>query len=115
MRDNTGTLKHKWQPTTFVLIVDDFGVKYVGKRHAEHLLTTHQDHYTVTTNWTGSKFADIDVAWDYNKRTCRTTMPGYIDAVQKHFGHPAPTKPEHLPHKHRAITCGTREQYVTKD
>jgi hypothetical protein len=98
-----------------VLIVDDFGVEYVGKRHAEHLLTTHQDHYTVTTNWTGSKFANIDVAWDYNKRTCRTTMPGYIDAVQKHFGHPNPTKPEHSPHTHGEITYGAHEQYANND
>ena len=33
-----GLWKHTWRPTTFSLIVDDFGVKYVGKEHADHLI-----------------------------------------------------------------------------
>ena len=70
-----GLWRHKWPPTTFVLIVDNFGVEYVGKQHAEHRLTTLQEHYTVTTDWTGTKFTDIGIAWDYNKCTCCTTMP----------------------------------------
>ena len=38
----------------FVLIVDDFGIQYVDKRHAEHLLTALQLHYSVTTDWAGT-------------------------------------------------------------
>ncbi|KAL7524797.1 hypothetical protein ACHAXR_000721, partial [Thalassiosira sp. AJA248-18] len=34
-----GFWKHDWRPISFTLVVDDFGVKYVGKEHAEHLLT----------------------------------------------------------------------------
>ena len=29
---------HKWRPISFTLIVDDFGVKYIGEEHANHLL-----------------------------------------------------------------------------
>ena len=29
----------KWRPIQFYLVVDDFGVEYVGKQHAEHLAT----------------------------------------------------------------------------
>ena len=32
--------KHKWIPVQFTLVVDDFGVKYVGKEHALHLKNT---------------------------------------------------------------------------
>ena len=32
-----GVWRHKCRPIQFVLIVNDFGVKYVGKQHAEHL------------------------------------------------------------------------------
>ena len=32
-----GLWKHDWQPIQFTLVVDDFGVKYVGKEHALHL------------------------------------------------------------------------------
>jgi hypothetical protein len=33
-----GLWRHEWLPTTFTLVVDDFGVKYVGKEHADHLI-----------------------------------------------------------------------------
>ena len=29
--------RHKWVPIQFCLIVDDFGVEYVGNKHADHL------------------------------------------------------------------------------
>ena len=44
-----GLWKHKWRPVRFTLVVDDFGVKYVGKEHAEHLKNTLEENYTVTT------------------------------------------------------------------
>ena len=33
-----GLWSYKWRPVQFVLIVDNFGIKYVGKEHALHLL-----------------------------------------------------------------------------
>ena len=33
-----GLWRHQWQPITFCLVVDDFGVKYIGKEHADHLI-----------------------------------------------------------------------------
>jgi hypothetical protein len=30
-----GLWRHTWQPITFTLVVDDFGVKYVGEEHAK--------------------------------------------------------------------------------
>ena len=35
---NPGFWKHNWRPICFALCVDDFGIKYVGKAHADHLL-----------------------------------------------------------------------------
>ena len=32
--------KHDWRPIQFTLVVDDFGVKYVGEEHALHLKQT---------------------------------------------------------------------------
>ena len=40
-----GLWHHEWRPIKFTLVVDDFGVKYVGKEHAEHLLGVIQKHY----------------------------------------------------------------------
>ena len=56
-----GLWRHKWQPILFVLIVDDFGIEYVDEVHAEQLLTALQSHYKITTDWTGTKFAGINI------------------------------------------------------
>ena len=37
-----GFWTHKWRPISFSLCVDDFGVKYVGEQHANHLITVLQ-------------------------------------------------------------------------
>ena len=48
----------------FCLTVNYFGIEYVGKKHAQHLLDTLQEHYTFTTDWEGKKYAGIDIEWD---------------------------------------------------
>ena len=40
-----GLWRHKWRPILFVLIVDDCGIKYVGKQHALHLLRILEENY----------------------------------------------------------------------
>ena len=35
---------HNWIPVQFTLVVDDFGVKYVGKKHAIHLKNTIEEN-----------------------------------------------------------------------
>ena len=63
-----GLWRHKWRPVVFVLIVDDFGIENVEKEHAEHLLSALRADYTITTDWTGKRYAGIDIEWDYDKR-----------------------------------------------
>jgi hypothetical protein len=36
--NNHGLWTHDTHPISFSLLVDDFGVKYVGQEHAEHLM-----------------------------------------------------------------------------
>ena len=110
-----GLWRHKWRPVIFALIVDDFGVQYTGRQHADHLIAALTEHYQVTTDWTGTKFAGIDIEWDYNKRTARTTMTGYIDDIRIRYNHPDPAQPQHSPHKHRKIIYGAKSQLITDD
>jgi hypothetical protein len=35
---------------SFALCVNDFGVKYVGKAHADHLLQTLKEHYEISSD-----------------------------------------------------------------
>ena len=49
----------------FTLVVDNFGVKYVGEEHALHLKQTIKESYTVTVEWDGKRYIDIMLDWDY--------------------------------------------------
>ena len=42
-----GLWKHVSRPIAFTLVVDDFGVKYEGREHVEHLLAALEDNYTI--------------------------------------------------------------------
>ena len=56
------------------LVVDNFGVEYVGKQHADHLAIILKKYHNITQYWEGRKYFGIDLKWDYDKRTCRATM-----------------------------------------
>jgi hypothetical protein len=43
-----GLWKHTTQPISFTLCVDDFGVKYIGREHADHLLQVLNTNYKCT-------------------------------------------------------------------
>ncbi|MCP4746066.1 MAG: hypothetical protein GY874_07975, partial [Desulfobacteraceae bacterium] len=72
-----GLWKHDWRPITFSLIVDDFGVKYVGKEHADHLIKILEEHYVVDKDWEGKKYCGINLNFNYKKRQVHRSMPGY--------------------------------------
>ena len=114
-----GLWRHTWRPVQFVLIVDDFGVEYVGKQHADHLLAVLNEHYEMSTDWEGKKFAGVHLAWNYAKRhqdrSCRLTMDGYIKDLLFREGHKMPAKPQHSPHKHREIVYGAKQQFAPAD
>ena len=39
-----------WRPIWFSLCVDDFGVKYVGKQHADNLMKVLREHYKISSD-----------------------------------------------------------------
>ena len=63
-----GLWKHDWPPVQFTLVVDDFGVKYVGKKHAEHLISVLDNNYDLDVQWEGKKYIGITLDWDYVRK-----------------------------------------------
>ena len=45
-----GLFKHLTQSVWFTLTVDDFGIKYIGKQHALHLLNVLKSHHDMETD-----------------------------------------------------------------
>ena len=54
---------HSW-PITFTLVVDNFGIKYVGKQHADRLINAVKDLYHVSLDWTSSLYCGLTLKWD---------------------------------------------------
>ena len=70
-KNTPGLWTHSSRPIAFALVVDDFGVKYVGEEHARHLLNILLANYEgVHEDWGGTKFFGITLEWDYIRRTC---------------------------------------------
>jgi hypothetical protein len=49
-----GLWRHKTRPVWFSLVVDDFGIKYIGHDNAEHLMALIKKNYDISSDWTGS-------------------------------------------------------------
>ena len=96
-RHTHGLWKHDTRPVLFTLVVDDFGVQYIGREHTEHLAQCIASEYPITTDWDGDLYCGIHLNWDYNKRTVELTIPGYVDAALHEFRHPKPKRHCHAP------------------
>ncbi len=102
-----GLWKHESRPTTFTLVVDDFGIKFNAMKDAHHLIDAIKSNYKCTIDWAGSLYCGITLDWDYEKGTVELSMPGYVPQALQRFQHPPPTKPQKAPSKYTAPTYGT--------
>ena len=93
-----GLWTHETRPLSFCLVVDDFGVKYVGKQHMAHLIAAIQTGYKATVDWEGKLYCGLTLDWDYQKGTVDVSMPGYVEEALHKFQHPTPHRPKHAPH-----------------
>jgi hypothetical protein len=82
-----GLWMHQTRPISFTLVVDNFGIKYVGQEHVMHLISTLKEHYELSEDWKGTKFIRLTFKWGYSGRKVHISMPGYIDDALTPFHH----------------------------
>ncbi len=109
-----GLWKHDTWPIQFTLVVDNFGVKYVGEEHAHHLKNTLEEHFKLTCDWTGTRYIKITLNWDYTKCQGHLSMPNYVKKSLKQFQHIA-SKLQHAPYPSVPIQYGAKKQYATQE
>jgi hypothetical protein len=88
-----GLWTHDTHPISFSLVVDNFGVKYVGRKHAEHLMTCIKKYYNISSDWNGTAYCGLTLDWDYKKCTVDLSIPGYIKGAIHKYKHPTPARP----------------------
>jgi hypothetical protein len=107
--------KHADNGVTFVLVVDDFGIKATNAAGREHLLETLRLKYKITTDATGSQYLGMTIAHDKQAETMSISMPGYIDKALIRFKEWTGTKHAHSPGVYKTPEYGARVQYATDD
>ena len=105
---------HDWRPISFSLIVDNFGVKYVGKEHVDHIIKIFEENYVVDKDWEGKKYCGISLDFDYSNHQVHLSMSGYCDDALRRFKHEYQKWTDQL-HKHAIPTYGTKIQYTTDE
>ena len=69
-------------PIQFTLVVDDFGVKYIGKENAMHLINALKQEYDAKADWKGELYCGITLKWNYEEQYVDSIMPGYYAMKQ---------------------------------
>ena len=60
-----GLWRHISRPISFTLVVNNFGVKYFSKEHADHLINAIKGTYKCTEDWKAELYCGISLKWDY--------------------------------------------------
>jgi hypothetical protein len=108
--NTSGLWKHETRLISFTLVVDDFGVKYIGKEHVEHLIQCIKQQYELTEDWTGYLYCGIKLKWDNKVQMVDLSMPGYIKQLLLKYKHCMPTKPQHCPYAPAPKQYGAKAQ-----
>jgi hypothetical protein len=104
--------RHVTRTIQFTLVVEDFGVQYVGAERAHHLIAALETDYTVSKDWNCGLYCGMTLKWDYANKYAHLSKSGYIkDALHK-FQHQLPTRPQYAPYNWTVPAYGQRIQYA---
>ncbi len=107
--------KHKTRPTQFVLIVDDFGIKYFTNDDLDHLSDTLKKYYDVKVDPDRKELVKIELNWDYTNKKVHLSMKPYLDKALRQFENVIPTKRQQSPYPHVQPKYGAKHQFAEYD
>jgi hypothetical protein len=71
-----GLWRHKTHQIWFNLVVDDFGIKYIGKGNLQHLYgALWKETYDIVKDPAGKLYCGINLKWNYDKGYIDLSMP----------------------------------------
>ena len=107
-----GLCQHDYRLISFTLCVEHFGIKYVGREHAEHLASVFSKHYKCSNKWDGQQYLSMNIGWDYTEGTVHVSMLGYVPEALSQFQHKPPRIPQLQPYPHVKPAYGAKAQYT---
>ena len=82
--------RHQTTPLQFLLVVDDFGIKYERQEDITHILDALKMIYNISEECYGKLYCGLNLKWDYYKREVLVSMPNYVTKALHKFQHPSP-------------------------
>ena len=61
-----------------------------GEKHVDHLMTVLSNHYTISSDCTGSRYLGLDLDWDHEKHKVHLSMLLYVQEALTRFHHSSP-------------------------
>ena len=110
-----GLFRHRTRPVAFTLVVDDFGIKYVGKENAEHLLGILRKYYKMDVDWKGELYCGIKLKWNYEKGYVDLSMPGCVEKQLTKYRHKAPKRKQYCPYEPNPIKYGKQSNEIKQE
>ena len=75
---NSGLWSHQTHPLQFLLVVDDFGIKYERQEDITHILDILKTIYKISEDWDGKLYCGLNLEWDYYNREVLVSMKKYV-------------------------------------
>ncbi len=86
-----GLWKHAICLVWFNLCVDNFGIKYIGCKHLQHLYNAlHKETYEILEYHTSNLYCGITLKLNYKKHHVDLAMPAYVMKQVTKYSHVAP-------------------------
>ena len=95
----TGLWQDQTRPLQFLLIVDDFGIKYECQEDITHLIDALKVIYKISEDWYGKLYCRLNLDWDYYKREVMVSIQNYVTKALHKFQHPTPKRAQYAPHQ----------------
>ena len=102
---------HVWRTNYFKLVVNDFGIGYVRRDHADNLMIVLKIYYkNITTDLEGNVYCGITMKWNYTKMHVDISIPVYVKEDLQKIGHKTQIKPQNQPYPVPKRTYGADAQ-----
>ena len=105
-----GLWKHISRPISCTLVVDNLGIKYIGREHANHLIKALQKDYSFKVDETGNLYCGINLDCQYDRVYVDTSMPTYVGIQLTQYGHEKPERKTYSPYAPAATVHGKSMQ-----
>ncbi len=94
------------EPIQFVLVVDNFGIKYLRQEDLDHIVWLLEKHYNVTVDLDGKKIVKIRLDWGYENKKVHVSIVSYLQKALQQFNNIIPTQRHNSPYPYIDLNMG---------